>query len=89
MAFAGARFTNSLLHALNGKRVLEAAFVESPLFKKEGVAFFSSILELGPNGVQKINELGPLSAYEQGLVGKAVEELKGNIRKGVEFVGKQ
>ena len=89
MAFAGARFTLNLLSALNGKRVLEAAYVESPLFKSKGVDYFSSILELGPNGVNKINDLGPLNDFEKDLVNKAVDELKGNISKGVEFVKSQ
>ncbi len=89
MAFAGARFTLNLLSALNGKRVLEAAYVESPLFKKEKVDYFSSILELGPNGVQKVNDLGPLNDFEKDLVKKAIEELKGNIKKGVDFVASQ
>eukprot|EP00835_Amoeboradix_gromovi_P004271 NODE_323_length_10965_cov_0.441561.p3 type:complete len:361 gc:universal NODE_323_length_10965_cov_0.441561:1264-182(-) len=86
MAFAGARFTLSLLSALNGKRVLEAAFIESPLFKSKGVDYFSSILELGPNGVSKVNDLGPLNSGEKELIEKALDELKANIKKGVEFV---
>ncbi|KAI8871723.1 malate dehydrogenase, partial [Ramicandelaber brevisporus] len=43
MAFAGARFANSVLEATVGgkKGVIEPTFVESPLFASEGVPFFS------------------------------------------------
>jgi len=86
MAFAGARFTFSLLEALGGKKgVIEPVFVESPLFSKEGASFFASNVELGPKGVAKIHELGPVSEFEQGLITEAVSQLKGNITKGVKF----
>jgi malate dehydrogenase len=48
MAFAAAKFTNSLLRALKGEKVIVVpTFVKSPLFEKEGVEFFSSNVELG------------------------------------------
>lgn len=46
MAFAGARFTISLLRALGGERgIIEPAFVESDVMP--GVNFFASNVELG------------------------------------------
>lgn len=88
MAFAGARFANSVLEATVGgkKGVVEPSFVESELFAKEGVEYFSSNIELGPNGVEKINGLGEISDYEKELISKAVPELKKNIAKGKAFV---
>jgi len=48
MAFAAAKFTNSLLRALKGEKgIVVPTFVKSPLFEKEGVEFFSSNVELG------------------------------------------
>jgi malate dehydrogenase len=48
MAWAAAKFTHSLLRALNGEKgVIVPTFVKSPLFEKEGVEFFSSKVELG------------------------------------------
>ncbi|KAJ9068062.1 Malate dehydrogenase, cytoplasmic [Entomophthora muscae] len=86
MAFAGARFTFSLLEALSGKKnIIEPAFVESPLFAKDGVTFFATNVELGTEGVEKIHEIGEVTAFEQGLIGEAVSQLKGNITKGVKF----
>lgn len=88
MAFAGARFANSVLEATVGgkKGVIEPSFVQSDLFKNEGVEYFSSNIELGPEGVEKIHGLGELSDYEKELIAKAIPELKKNITKGNSFV---
>jgi malate dehydrogenase len=48
MAYAAAKFTNSLLRALKGEKgIVVPTFVKSPLFESEGVEFFSSNVELG------------------------------------------
>ncbi|KAI9205907.1 malate dehydrogenase, NAD-dependent [Polychytrium aggregatum] len=89
MAQAGARFTVSLLEALSGKKnVVEPSYVFSEVAKKDGVEWFSSNVELGPEGVAKVHPLGELSAFEQKLYADAIPELKKNIAKGVEFVAK-
>ncbi|KAJ3220343.1 malate DEHYDROGENASE, NAD-dependent [Dinochytrium kinnereticum] len=89
MAFAGARFTNSLLEAFVLKKsgIVECAFVKSDVIP--GLEFFSSPVQLGPKGVERILPLPKLNDYEKSLMEKAVPELQGNIKKGVEFVSKQ
>lgn len=137
MAYAGARFTFSLLDAMNGKEgVVECAFVRSeeteckyfstPLLlgvslarpfldvtssyvqiiqgqsnnnnlvnRLSGVFFpfwfinifllnFSSFSQ--KNGIEKNLGLGKLSAFEEKLVAEAMDELKGSIKKGEDFV---
>ena len=37
------------------------------------------------NGVERFRGLGKLSEYEKKLVEKALPELKGSIKKGIEF----
>jgi malate dehydrogenase len=87
MAYAAARFVDSLIEgAFMKKPVVECAYVESPLAAADGCAFFASAIELGPAGAEKILPIGPLSDYEQGLYKACVEQLKGNIAKGVNFV---
>jgi malate dehydrogenase len=87
MAQAAARFTGSLLEAIKGKSgVVEPSFVESPLFKSEGIDFFSSKVTLGPSGAEKIHDLGKLNEYEQKLIEAAKVDLIKNIKKGKEFV---
>ncbi|KAF9167475.1 Malate dehydrogenase, cytoplasmic, partial [Mortierella sp. AD010] len=88
MAFAGARFTNSLLEATVGgkKGVVEPTFVKSDVFAKEGVEFFATNVELGVEGVEKIHPVGNVNQYEQTLIDAAIPELKGNIAKGKKFI---
>lgn len=87
MAFAGARFTNSLLEAIVGgkKGVIEPTFVKSDIFAAQGVEYFATNVELGPQGVTKIHPVGKVNAYEQGLIDAAIPELQGNITKGKAF----
>lgn len=86
MAMAGARFAESLLKAAQGEKgVVEPSFVDSPFYKDQGVDFFASKVELGPNGVEKIHEVGKISDYEQKLVDTALVDLAKNIKKGVDF----
>lgn len=87
MAQAGARFTGALLDGLSGEKdIIEPTFVDSPLFKDEGVEFFSSKVTLGEEGVEQVHALGELSDHEEELVKMAKETLIGNIKKGVDFV---
>ncbi|KAJ7123179.1 NAD-malate dehydrogenase [Mycena epipterygia] len=87
MAYAGAKFANAVLRGLNGEKgVVTPTFVKSPLFADQGVDFFSSNVELGPKGVEKIHPIGDLSAEEQKLLEACLPELKKNIEKGKAFV---
>jgi len=90
MAMAGARFAESLLRAAQGEKgVIEPTFVDSPLYKGQGVDFFASKVELGPNGVEKIYEVGKIDAHEQKLLDACLVDLKKNIQKGVDFVAQK
>ncbi|KAK5131021.1 Malate dehydrogenase, cytoplasmic [Meristemomyces frigidus] len=83
MAMAGARFAESLLKAAQGQAgVIEPTYVDSPLYKDQGVTYFASNVELGPNGVEKIHPVGTLNAHEQSLLEVCLKDLKGNIEKG-------
>ena len=83
MAMAGARFAESLLKAAQGEKgVVEPTFVDSPLFKDRGVDFFASKVELGPNGVEKVHEVGKITPKEKEMLDVALKDLKTNIGKG-------
>merc|ERR1711904_205780 len=87
MAYAGAQFAESLLKASQGEKgVVECTFVDSPLYKDQGVEFFASKVELGPDGVQKIHEVGKLSKQEEQMLEACLGDLKKNIQKGIDFV---
>lgn len=77
MAMAGARFAESLLKAASGEKgVIEPTFVDSPLYKDQGVEFFASKVELGPDGVAKIHDVGKIDATEQTLLDACLADLK-------------
>ena len=59
--------------------------LNGPLYEKEGVSYFSSNIELGPSGVEKIYDVGKITDYEQKLIKEALPVLKQNIQKGIEF----
>ena len=84
MAMAGARFAESLLKAAQGEKgVVEPTFVDSPLYKDQGIDFFSSKVELGPNGVEKIHDVGKITPKEQEMLDVCLKDLKKNIEKGM------
>ncbi|TGJ82499.1 hypothetical protein E0Z10_g6277 [Xylaria hypoxylon] len=86
MAMAGARMTDAVLRAAQGEKgVVEPSFVDSPLYKDQGIDFFASKVELGPNGVEKILPVGAVDANEQKLIEACLADLKKNIAKGVAF----
>jgi malate dehydrogenase len=53
MAFAGARFANSVLRGLSGDTQIAESFVESSVGGPE-LSFFASPVQLGPNGAEKV-----------------------------------
>lgn len=86
MAYAGAKFVNSLLEAaiLGRVGVRECCYVQTDLVN--GLDYFSSLVEFSNEGVNHVHEIPKLSAFEQGLLDAAIPELKANIQKGVDFV---
>ncbi|PNY25908.1 Malate dehydrogenase [Tolypocladium capitatum] len=94
MAYAGFRFAEKLLRAIKGEKgLVEPSYVYLPgipggdaIAKETGCDFFSVPIELGPNGAEKAtNPLEGITAKEKTLLTKAVEGLKGNISKGIDF----
>jgi len=95
MAYAGFKFAENLLKAVHGETgIIEPSYVHlsgipggEEISRVVGIDYFSVPIELGPNGAHKALPLGNMSDYEKSLLEKACPELKGNVTKGVEFVG--
>jgi len=86
MAFAGARFTNSLLEGLNGTEgKVECSFVRSD---ETEAKYFSTPILLGRNGIEKNLGIGKVSQFELELIDVALPELKKNIEKGEAFAAR-
>ena len=83
MAQAAARFTLSLVAALNGESVSECCFVQ---VGEERDSFHAQPVVLGKDGVESIPALPALSQYEQKVMDEMRETLAGNIHKGLDFV---
>jgi malate dehydrogenase len=97
MAYAGAEFASKIIRAINGEKGLvvptyvnlAADEAGGPALRKEigeDLEYFSAPVELGPNGVEKINALGSITPVETVLIKAALPELVINIQKGVSFV---
>ncbi|KAF9472046.1 NAD-malate dehydrogenase [Pholiota conissans] len=97
MAYAGAEFAAKILRAVNGEKgIIAPSYVSvaadttgSAALTKglgEELAFFSSNVELGTEGVAKIHPLGKITEAETTLIKAALPELVKNIQTGVTFV---
>ena len=82
MAQAAARFTLSLVSALNGEAVTECCYVQ---IGDDTSSFHAQPVVLGRDGVDSIPPVPPLSDYEQKLLDELHTVLDGNISKGIEF----
>jgi len=95
MAYAGYRFAEKVLKALNGEKgIVEPTYIYlkgvpggEAIAKETGCDFFSVPVELGTNGASKaINPLTNIDESEKKLLIPCLEGLKDNIAKGVSFV---
>jgi len=84
MAYAGARFTNSLVRAFHGENVTEIAFIHVEGLEY-GADYFGVRFELGKEGVTKIYPMPKLNEYEQSQLKDIITPLKENIEKGIQF----
>jgi malate dehydrogenase len=84
MAYAGARFTNNLVKAINGETVKEIAYVYVADQKLEA-EYFGLQIELGKDGITKYFDIPKLNEYEQSQYQTLIPLLKQNIETGVQF----
>merc|ERR1712226_1529757 len=83
MAYAAARFTDSLIKAMDGQEgVIECAYVASDATEAK---YFSTPLILGPAGMEKNLGLGSMTPFEEGLLKASLPELNASIKKGEDF----
>jgi len=86
MAYAAARFTDSLIKAMNGQEgIIECSYVASDITESP---YFATPILLGPTGVVKNLGLGKLTDFEEALLKASLPELKKSIQSGIEFVEK-
>ncbi|KAI6037999.1 malate dehydrogenase [Pisolithus marmoratus] len=95
MAYAGAEFATKVIRACKGEKgIVVPSYVNlaqeggEALRKELGkeLDYFSAPVELGPNGIVRINELGTITPAERALVDAALPELAASIEKGASFI---
>jgi len=87
MAKAGADFAIALVRAQKGEKgVVQCAYVESDVVPE--CQWFSTEVDIGPEGIVKNFGLGEMDEYEKKLLDAAIKELKPSIDEGVEFIAK-
>mmetsp|Transcript_12017 Transcript_12017/g.33078 ORF Transcript_12017/g.33078 Transcript_12017/m.33078 type:complete len:220 (-) Transcript_12017:1072-1731(-) len=85
MAYAGYRFTDSVLRALDGEEgILECAYVQSTIVPD--TPFFATPCSLGVDGIEQVHGIGEMSDYEKQWFDKLVPLLQKQIQMGVDFV---
>jgi malate dehydrogenase len=83
MAFAAVSFFNDFCKGLEGKELVKlVAYVRTPGFETD---YFATELSINGQGLSAIHSLPKLDAHDQALYSKAIEPLKAEIKKGVEF----
>ena len=87
VAYAAAKFTDSLLRAMNGERnIIEPAFIEQ---EYQGTRFFSSYVKLGKWGVEEPLPIPQnLTAFEKENLQACLPILNDQIQKGIDYVNK-
>ncbi|THV03451.1 malate dehydrogenase [Dendrothele bispora CBS 962.96] len=99
MAYAGAEFADKVIKAFKGEKgIVAPSYVNLTADKAGGdalkaelgtdIEYFSSRIELGPEGVTKIHPLGKLTPKEKSLVEAAIPDLTKNIQTGIAFTKK-
>ncbi|EPY27222.1 malate dehydrogenase [Strigomonas culicis] len=83
-AYAAYEFAVSVLKAQRGDYgIVECALVESTM--RPETPFFSSRVELGAEGVERILPMGRLTAFEEKLIDDAVAELVKDVEAGMAY----
>merc|ERR1719433_321652 len=83
MAYSGARLGRAVLSGLAGVPKIECAYVESDV--QPGLQYFSSRVQFGKKGVEKVFPIGKLSDHEQKRLDELVPILKDEIADGLEY----
>ncbi|KAI9042134.1 malate dehydrogenase [Aspergillus affinis] len=94
MAYAGFRFVKAILSARNGESIVEEAYIYLPgvpggkeIVAELGVDYFAVKAQLGKaGGALQALPIGEISAFEKKLLEVAIQDLKGNIATGVDFM---
>merc|ERR1712039_184521 len=78
-----ARLGKAVLAGMTGTPKTECAYVMSDVMP--GLAYFTSKVTFGSNGVETVHPVGDLNEYEKGRLEQANEALKKEIQSGLDY----
>lgn len=83
MAYAAVAFFNDFCRGLQGQKAKVVAYIRTPTaFDTD---YFATEVDIDSHGLSAIHPLPKIDAHDKELYAKAVEPLKNEIKKGVEF----
>lgn len=88
MAYAGARLAKAVLIGLTGGCAIECAYVRCDVMSAQGLKYFASKVEFGPDGVKEVYPIGTLSGWESKRLQEVVVQLKGEVDDGLAYAAK-
>merc|ERR1712032_1446032 len=83
MAYAGARLGSAVLRGLSGGAATECAYVKSDAMP--GLAYFTTKVEFGKNGIEKVLPIGELNEHETTRMEEVKTALAGEIETGMKY----
>ena len=87
MAYAAVAFFNDFCQGLSGNLTRVVAYVRSPAGSAvPDVDYFATECDIDVNGLAKVHPVPKMDSFEQELFKKALDPLKAEIKKGIEFV---
>lgn len=85
MAAAAKEFIGSYLRGLGGEVNVSIAFYKDPAKFSSTLGYFAGPVLLGPKGIQQSLDLPPMTPFEKQLFEVAVNDLKKDVQKGLDF----
>jgi malate dehydrogenase len=82
MGYAGARLGRAVLAGLAGTPTEACAYVGSSV---TSCPYFASVVTFGRTGVEKVHDVGTLSAYEQGRLNALLPTLMEEVEAGLDY----
>merc|ERR1719356_1389862 len=87
-AYASGRFGQAVLAGLSGERTTETAFVKTDGKVYQDFEYFTTKVTFGPNGVERVHPIGPITDAEKRVLDAAAETLREEIAEGVRYAAK-
>jgi len=87
-AYASGRFGQAVLAGLSGERTTETAFVKTGGDVYQDFEFFATKVTFGPNGVERVHPIGPITDDEKKRLDLVAATLREEIDEGVRYATK-